>query len=200
MAEILIGYIGLFIALLSIGIVIWDHFKDDRLLTKRVQFFYESIENLIFSRYKMSNFRNQVKDLKILDEDSLRELKFYEIQNRVYRAKMIRNIDENANYIGLFYEGGRDKFYNDFFIEGINYTLENTGFLYEHIHSASKELREARVFYHPKEEKTIILKKEIEIINKFLANLRDYWKEYYYKIPFRKKLKPKLDFNELLTI
>jgi hypothetical protein len=70
MAEILIGYTGLFIALVSIGIVIWDHFKDDRLLTKQVQFFYESIENLIFSRYKMNIIRNPVSDLKTLDESS----------------------------------------------------------------------------------------------------------------------------------
>ena len=190
MVEIFIGYIGLFIALLSIGIVIWDHFKDDRLLTKQVQFFYESIENLIFSRYNMNNFRNQVSDLKTLDESSLKYLKFYEIQNLIYKTKVNELIDDYAKYIGLFYEGGRHKFYNSSFIKGINYTLESSGNFYEHIHSADKVLVEARVFFHPKKVSTAILEQEIDIINKFLTNLRNYWKDYYYKIPFRKKLKP----------
>ena len=53
MAEIITPYISLGIAVASILFVVWDHFKDDRLLTKRVQSFYGNIEGLIFSYYKM---------------------------------------------------------------------------------------------------------------------------------------------------
>ena len=51
MAEIITPYISLGIAVASILFVVWDHFKDDRLLTKRVKSFYQDIEELIFSFY-----------------------------------------------------------------------------------------------------------------------------------------------------
>jgi len=40
--------IGVFIGVIAILIVVWDHFKDDRLLYRQVQEFYEDIEKLIY--------------------------------------------------------------------------------------------------------------------------------------------------------
>jgi len=40
------------ILLVEVLYIIWDHFKDDRLLTEQVQEFYEDIEKLIFYFYR----------------------------------------------------------------------------------------------------------------------------------------------------
>ncbi len=43
--------LGSIIGIVAIIIVIWDHYKDNKLLTQRVQSFYETIENLIITFY-----------------------------------------------------------------------------------------------------------------------------------------------------
>jgi len=46
--EIIGGVVGI----VAIIIVIWDHFKDDRQLTRQVQGFYDDIEHLLYSFYQ----------------------------------------------------------------------------------------------------------------------------------------------------
>ena len=74
----IIGIVGFTIALISIIIVIWDHFKDDRLLSKQVQEFFEDIENVIFTFY--ANKRVPPG--------------WYEIRRRYYKAKISQTFDE----------------------------------------------------------------------------------------------------------
>ena len=79
MSENISGYFGLGISLIALFIVFWDHWKDDRLLTKRVQEFYENIEWLIFSNYKKIIYQ-------ILFDQS-RTSKAYEKETFNYRKK-----------------------------------------------------------------------------------------------------------------
>ena len=85
MSTDIIGIVGFTIALISIIIVIWDHFKDDRLLSKQVQEFYEDIENVIFYFY----VNKQTMDNR------------YEMRRRYYEAKINQTFDEYSKYLGL---------------------------------------------------------------------------------------------------
>lgn len=88
MVDIIIGYVGLGIALISLAIVFWDHFKDDRLLSKKVQEFYEDLEWLIYSDYMMNNFQNLFDENNIINEEFEKEYYNYELKNVYYRCKV----------------------------------------------------------------------------------------------------------------
>jgi len=47
--EIIIVYLSLSVSIFVLVFIIWDHLKDDRILTKEVQEFYQDIENLIYT-------------------------------------------------------------------------------------------------------------------------------------------------------
>ncbi|MHA1375696.1 MAG: hypothetical protein ACTSR7_15545 [Promethearchaeota archaeon] len=50
MTESILSIVGISIALISITIVMYDHFKDDRILTRQV---HKYIEGLIYTYYLM---------------------------------------------------------------------------------------------------------------------------------------------------
>ena len=60
LAEIILSSIGSITTILVFIVLIWDHLKDDRLLAKNVQNFYDIIENLISSylqkEYQFENY------------------------------------------------------------------------------------------------------------------------------------------------
>ncbi len=56
-----------------------------------------------------------------------------------------------------------------------------------------------RIFWDNEAKNYILNEDSITIINKFLETLRNYWKEHHYKKIFRKKLRPKIDFTELIN-
>lgn len=53
MIESTLSIVGICIALISNSIVIYDHFKDDRILTRQVHEFYHYIKVLIYTHYLM---------------------------------------------------------------------------------------------------------------------------------------------------
>jgi len=91
--------IGVLIGLTAILIVVWDHFKDDRLLFRQVQEFYEDIEKLIYTcilRYK---------------EPPIENIKH---KNTYYECKVEQNFERYSNYIGLTrFEEAECYYYND---------------------------------------------------------------------------------------
>ncbi len=83
-------------SLMTILILIWDHLKDDRNLTKQVQEYYEDVENYIYSYYQMTYYRRllDIKD-KNIDKDKAQYLR-----NKFVRESEYYNIllDEKYSY------------------------------------------------------------------------------------------------------
>lgn len=48
--------ISIFLSLIVLFFIIWDHLKDDRILAKQVQEFYGDIETFIFSRLQIKYY------------------------------------------------------------------------------------------------------------------------------------------------
>lgn len=195
MAETITSYVSLGIAVASILFVVWDHFKDDRLLKKRVQSFYENIEGLIFSRYQI--ILNQEK-FNESNGNTLYEEEFFKYQkkNIFYRGIVDQSFEDLSKYLGLTYFNKPPYYYsndNDYFIK-------HTGAVHKFICQLNQVLPSPAVCFSDEGYKKIVIDdKNIKIITNFLENLRNHWNTYYYKRILRKKLKSKLDFSDLLN-
>ena len=182
--EIIISGIASIITVLLFIFIIWDHIKDDRLLTKNVQIFYDSIENLIFSILQ--------KEYKGKREVGLQLTEYYH-QYDYYNEKFLQLFDEFGKYLGLVRHLRRQmqkkKFYH--FLHVNKYFLTDAGYL-----SHSENL-----LFHLDANK--IDQEGINYIGTFLKDLRDYWKKNYSKIilgliKIRPNLKAKVNFKMLL--
>lgn len=197
MAEIIAAYISLGIAVASILFVVWDHFKDDRLLTKRVKSFYQDIEELIFSFYNSYNYRELWSKNK---NNKHYEAKVFESEKKhvFYRGKVNHNFAEYSKYLGLTYYSG-----SGFYINGYNYFIESNGGVFNFYtrFTSAPELDRKRSFYDSVSGLYVFNEENLTIINNFLDTLRTHWNKYYHKkilfFTLRKKLKPKIDFSEL---
>jgi hypothetical protein len=195
MGEIIISFIGLSIATISILIVFWDHFKDDRLLTKRVHYFYENIEGLTFSFYQIEKSKFSFIESKGIKEYEDVFFKF-EKRNIFFRGIIEQSFEYLSKYLGLAYFSKP----NYYISNNHDYYIEHTGTVYNFYCELNKtRLGKRNSFKNNELNKYIIDESAIEIINNFLEKLRDHWNKYYSKKLFRKKLKPKLDFSELLN-
>ncbi|MFW9972016.1 MAG: hypothetical protein ACFFDF_17635 [Candidatus Odinarchaeota archaeon] len=196
MSENISGYFGLGISLIALFIVFWDHWKDDRLLSKRVQEFYEDIEWLIFSNYKKIIYQ-------ILFDTSTDQLKEYEKEsfnfrkkNYFYMGKIAQRFEEFSKYLGLTFYGGPRNYY----INESDYFIDKTGEIYHFYSDLNRNItiNQLKSFYDQNSAKYVIDKKAINIIENFLETLRTYWKIYYKKGKlFRRNLHPRLNFLEL---
>jgi len=104
----------------------WDHLKDDRLLTKQVQEFYDDIEHLIFTYLQIEYYR-LIESTKTQD-DELTKLKKYKnrdiIQNSFIQLKVNQNFKELSNFIGLTINKEKNSYLN-----GTIYILNIDGLL-----------------------------------------------------------------------
>jgi len=160
--EIFSGFIGL----IAILIVFWDHFKDDRLLTKQVQEFYEDIENLIYTFIQYKSGKGSPKDNP-------------EQRNLYYHFKVKQNFDAYSKYLGLTIFEQQEKYFNN-----SDCILRTTGELWHR----SIGVDEQRLLSNYKNIKNI------DPILDYLKILRDHWEKSYGKILFRRKLKQKKKF------
>jgi hypothetical protein len=194
MAEFLTTYISLGIALASILFVVWDHFKDDRLLTKRVQSFYWDLEGLVYTYYKTKLIRDQFDESN--DKKSCEE-KFFQFQkkNVFFRGKVSLLFEDFSKYLGLTY-----------FRKSALYCIQNYDYLIESTGAFQKfrcklpqiEIGNELCFYDNQHKRYAIDEDNLDIINRFFELLRDYWKTYYHKKFFRRGIKAKFDFSDLL--
>ena len=195
MAEPIITYISLGIAIASILFVVWDHFKDDRLLTKRIKNFYETIENVIFHFYKMK----MAELLWVQDpENKTYENVFAESekQHLFHMGKILQNFGDYSKYLGLTQYRG-EKYMNS-----SNYLLERKGNIltfYTNIKSNPK-MHPRAAFWEDHSKKYHFNEDSIKIIEEFLGTLRLFWKNNYYKLFFRRKLKKIIDFSQLMKM
>ena len=180
--------------MLSILFVVWDHFKDDRLLTKRVKAFYKNIEDLVYSYYVMK--LSQEKFSKNCENNAIEDFYFkFKKDNVFFRGIINQTFEDYSKYIGLTY-------YNkpsSYCVRNYNFLIDSTGAFYKLVSKLPQsEIGTEYCFYDNQLKRVVISKENIEIINQFFKILRDHWKKYYYKFIFRKKLKPKVDFSKLL--
>jgi len=169
------GVIGIF----AIIIVIWDHFKDDRLLVKQVQAFYEDIEHFIYAFIQYCNDNKQDTRLKLY-----------------YEGKIKQNYERFSNYLGLSMveENGEFFYYNT-----SDYILQKSGGLFYKTHPSKYYFNEEDVIVNqdfPADAER--LDAVIESVNEFLKGLRDFWNITYHKRLFRKNIKPKLNYYKIL--
>ncbi|MBA7621831.1 hypothetical protein ES703_29199 [subsurface metagenome] len=173
--EVIGGVIGI----LAIIIVIWDLFKDDRLLVKQVQAFYEDIEHFIFAFIQYCN-----------DNIQYTRLKSY------YEGKMRQNFERFSNYLGLSMVEENGEF---FYYNMSDYILQKSGGLFYKARPDENYFNEQSVIVNqgfPADAER--LDAVIESVNEFLKGLRDFWNKFYYKRLFRKNIKPKLNYYKIL--
>ena len=185
------------IGIVAIGIVFWDHFIDDRLLSKRIQFFYETIENLIFTYYKHKIWEQKTNtEFEIIERD--KKISYYRIENDVNLNIIWQNKEDCAKYIGLFLNKVESMYHTTFYIDDEKYILEINGALRKSVYEPGIH-NPILAFCETGANKYIISDIEIAIINQFLANLRNYWKGNFSKRKmFRGNLSRKLDFRKLI--
>ena len=180
--------IGGFIGIFAIIIVIWDHFKDDRLLTKEVQGFYDSIENFLASFIKIT--QNQSSEDKEIYSILLFEFEYYK---RLVKS----GFAEYSKYLGLTLGKSHDRRYKDddaYITKSGNILVENGNLLNTDPEMLDSYERHAIGYAR------VLKKREIPEIDNFFADLRRHWKIFYHKTFFRPKLRKKIDFNEFVVV
>lgn len=188
------------IGIVAIGIVFWDHFIDDRLLSKRIQFFYETIENLIFTYYKSHILYERIEREPL--EETKKELNHllytHRIDNYYFSNVFIQHFDDCAKYLGLT-RSDESRFYVNFYINGEKFFFDKDGRFLKRPYENNRLTGTGEVDAFWSLGFFFFSEKEINIFNEFLANLRNYWKENYTKRKmFRGKLSGKLDFRKLI--
>jgi len=186
--------------------IIWDHIIDDRLLTKKVQKFYNNIENLIFYYYLLKRMDHISKAGPISYRQGLlspgagthsplhkmhtsfsNEYSYYQAKVRnefLIPSKHSDLLSKDKKFVDL------PKYLDLIFLEGdkenkIQYMNKTFFILYEN-GKLKKRLGED-VIEDPSK------------VNDYLKSLRDFWKKNHH-IPFIKpKLKPGLSVPEYLN-
>ena len=187
MAEIWEFWLPFSIALAGFLILIYDHIKDDRQLTKKVKEFYEAIENLIILYYSelILEKRREVSN----EDDRIEKLKNERVKIRIkhsYYQEFIKYHAENLfKYLGIIYSGdNKNKIIN----KNTNYVLRTGGQLrFKDLEGEPRNIKEVNVI----PDLLDITPEQIEKIDYFLASLRQYWKDNHYKWLFRPKIEKK---------
>ncbi|MFW9990216.1 MAG: hypothetical protein ACFFC3_16365, partial [Candidatus Odinarchaeota archaeon] len=172
--------------------VIWDHLKDDRLLTRQVQEFYEDIEKLIFYYYT-----NQIIiEIKNLYKDetefplSLQDLNEYSNRHYYYMIKVKTKFEKFSNYLGIIFS---EEYKEENRIEYINQTY----IILTEIGSLAKrqvgELRRSII-----KNFNQITDNEISEIDKYLYSLRNYWNTHFHRFALKPKLREVIKFKKNL--
>jgi hypothetical protein len=188
--EDILVYISLGVSIAVLFFIIWDHIKDDRILFKEVQDFYNDIEMLIFTNLQVKYYeilqKNQGEtedqELKILIKNKNRDI----IQKSYLNAKINQNFKLYAQYLGLTYDKE-----NEAYLNGTIYILKIDGNLIKRDIESNKEENLITSYTEIKPE-------QIKEISFYLNSLRFYWKTKYYKFIFRPHLHQKIVFDDLL--
>ncbi|MFX1366411.1 MAG: tetratricopeptide repeat protein [Promethearchaeota archaeon] len=187
------------LSLVIVLYLIWDHLKDDRLLTKRVQEFYSDIENLIYYYYCNEIAKEFLKIYRGKIEIPLKLQELNESSNKhyFYKIKVKKAFKRNSKYLGLISlkeekekeeqekkgekeeeKKGKSDYINETFM-----ILNEEGVLTKRL--GSKIIKDC----------SDIKPEEIDEINKYLESLRTYWTSKHHKF-FTPKLEEKVDFKK----
>ncbi|MFX1389929.1 MAG: hypothetical protein ACFE9Z_07710 [Promethearchaeota archaeon] len=188
--EDILVYISLVVSIAVLFFIIWDHIKDDRILSREVQDFYNDIEMLIFTNCQVKYYEllqakeNQMDEaeLKAVIKDKNRDV----IQKNYLDAKINQNFGLFAQYLGLTHNKDRNTYLN-----GTVYLLRTDGTLLKRNIETNTE--ESIITSY-----TEITPQQVKEILIYLNSLRFYWRKKYYKVIFRPHLKQETIFDNLL--
>jgi len=188
--ESFIVYLNLIVSSAVLIFIIWDHLKDDRLLTRQIQEFYSDIEMLIYSLIQVMYYRAiEKKEIEITDQKSLIKTRNRDIiQNSYLKTKILQNFSKFSSYLGLTINKEENMYLNNTI-----YILTFDGLLKKR-NFENNSLEDVLTSYID------IKNEEVSDILKFLNSLRFYWKKNYRKLIFRTPLNQKINFFELLGI
>ncbi|MFX0021798.1 MAG: hypothetical protein ACFE9S_05695 [Candidatus Hermodarchaeota archaeon] len=187
--EILV-YVSLGVSIAVLFFIIWDHIKDDRILSREVQDYYNDIEMLIFTNLQVKYYEILQKTQGEMEETELKTLIKNKnrdvIQKSYLNAKINQNFKLYAQYLGLTHNKEDDAYLN-----GTVYILKTDGSLLKRNIEVDKEVNIITSFTEIKPE-------QIKDISIYLNTLRFYWRKKYYKFIFRPHLHQKIVFEDLL--
>ncbi len=186
----LLVFISLGVSIAVLFLLIWDHLKDDRILSVEVQDFYRDIEMLIFTNLQVKYYEilqtnkgeMEEQELKTLIKNKNRDV----IQKNYLYAKINQYFHLYARYLGLTHNKE-----NDAYLNGTIYILKTDGSLLKRNIESNTEENLITSY-------TEINSPQITEILVYLNSLRFYWKKKYYKLVFRPQLKQKIVFDDLL--
>ena len=187
-ADNFIIYLNLSISLSVLIFIIWDHLKDDRLLTKQVKEFYNDLEMLIFTYIQIEYYTAiEKKDIEFYENKTLNKTRNHDIiQNSYLKTKIKQNFDTYSNYVGLTIDNEERLYLNNtIYILSFNGLLRKRNFEDNSIVKVINSYIDIQI-------------EELSDLIKYLTSLRFYWNKNYYKIFFRPKLVQQIDFNNLL--
>jgi hypothetical protein len=188
--EDILVYISLAVSIAVLFFIIWDHIKDDRILSVEVQDFYSDIEMLIFTNLQIKYYeilqKKQVQmeeqELKVLIKNKNRDV----IQQNYLMTKINQHFKLYGQYLGLIYNNEKESYLN-----GTVYILKTNGTLLKRNIEANVEENIITSYIE-------ITLKQISELSTYLNSLRFYWKKKYYKFLFRPQLEHKIVFEDLL--
>ncbi len=187
-SENVIVYLNVLISSAVLIFIIWDHFKDDRLLAKEVQEFYGDIENLIYTQIQSEYYKviekKQIEDTheKLVNKTRNKDI----IQNSYLSTKILQNFEKYSNYLGLTIDREDLAYLNStIYLMTYNGLLKKRDFEKNNVNQVISSF-------------TDINNEEISDISKYLNSLRFYWNKKYYRFLFRPKLVQKISFSSLL--
>lgn len=186
----IIVYLSLGVSILVLFFIIWDHLKDDKILTLKVQEFYEDIEMLIFTKLQVKYYDALQENETEIDEKQLSMLKKDKNRDVIQNIYLMKKIDQNFNLFSSYLGLTRDKS-NNSYITGTIYLLNEDGCLLKR----NIELNTVNPLITSYRE---ITKEQVSEILIFLNSMRFYWNKKYKKLIFRPELMQKIDFNALL--
>ncbi len=186
----IIVYVSLGVSIAVLFLLIWDHLKDDRILSVEVQDFYRDIEMLIFTNLQVKYYEilqtstgeMEDQELKTLIKNKNRDV----IQKNYLYAKINQYFNLYARYLGLTHNKE-----NDAYLNGTIYILKTDGSLLKRNIESNTEENIITSY-------TEINPQQITEILVYLNSLRFYWKKKYFKFVFRPQLKQKIVFDDLL--
>jgi hypothetical protein len=183
-------YINLLISSTVLLFIVWDHLKDDRLLTRQVQEFYEDIEMLIYTYIQIMYYKNiEKKEVEIPDQKDLIKTRNRDvIQNSYLEKKIFQKFKSFSSYLGLTYNKEE------------NCYLNNTIYILTTQAQIKKRDFENNSINEVIDSHIDIKSEEVSDILKYLNSLRFYWNKRYRKLIFRTQLTQKIDFYALLGI
>jgi hypothetical protein len=187
--EDILVYISLSVSVAVLFFIIWDHIKDDRILAREVQDFYDDIEMLIFTNLQVKYYEilqiNKEKlgdeELKALVKNKNRDV----IQKNYLETKISQYFKLYAKYLGLTHNKE-----NNAYLNGTIFLLKTDGTLLKRNIESNTEENIITSY-------TEIKPQQINELATYLNSLRFYWRKKYFKFIFRPQLHEKVNFNEL---
>lgn len=188
--QIFLTFLSLGLSIAVLFFIIWDHIKDDRILFREVQQFYEDIEMLIFTHIQIRYYNvlgsddklNVNKDLSAFIKNKNRD----NIQNDYLKTKINQHFMDFSKFLGLSLNVEKENYLN-----GTIFILNKDGLLSKRNIEEYKDMPIITNY-------TEISKDQINEILNYLTTLRYFWKKWYYKFIFRPELKQKVNFYDLL--